>query len=135
MGTQSFRFESVRNLSEYETERQKQQIVLDANNSLKYRREQGQFSTPYGLAKEIVKYGLKTLNSNQIHFLEPAIGTGVFYSALLPELKNIKKDLINSLGVEKDTTFASVAEKIWSNKGLAICNDDFIENQPQYPLL
>jgi predicted RNA methylase len=48
------------------------------------RNKLGQFATPNVLATDILEYA-KTLlpTSQQIRFLDPAFGTGAFYSALL----------------------------------------------------
>jgi hypothetical protein len=44
----------------------------------------GQFATPNTLAIEIINYSKTLLSPDQkIRFLDPAIGTGSFYSALL----------------------------------------------------
>ena len=57
---------------------------LDSSKTQAERNKLGQFATPTVLATDIIEYA-KTLLSTaqQIRFLEPAFGTGAFYSALL----------------------------------------------------
>ena len=44
----------------------------------------GQFATPSALASEILAYAKKLMPCGQkIRFLDPGLGTGAFYSALL----------------------------------------------------
>ena len=42
----------------------------------------GQFATPFELALSLARYAHKTLGEGGVRFLDPAIGTGSFYSAL-----------------------------------------------------
>lgn len=71
-------------MMDIEHKRQQLQNELDLAQSQDIRNVLGQFSTPYPLAHDIMSY-LYTLvdNNAEVSFLEPAIGTGVFYSALL----------------------------------------------------
>ncbi|MDR1014418.1 MAG: SAM-dependent methyltransferase, partial [Coriobacteriales bacterium] len=66
-----------------EQRRQALQAELDEKRSTDYRRHLGQFATPPELASEIVSYGLSLMGGRPIRFLEPAVGTGSFFSALL----------------------------------------------------
>ena len=100
MGTQNKRFESIGYLNEIEANRVLLQYMTDNKKSIETRRKLGQFATPYALAQEIVTYGLKLLNSDTIDFLEPAIGTGTIYSALLEECEKTAKRLRKSIGFE-----------------------------------
>ena len=56
---------------------------IDSQKMLDTRRKMGQFATPMPLAKEMLQYASNILNSQEIYFLDPAFGTGAFYSALL----------------------------------------------------
>ena len=78
-----------------EAERVVEQIQLDASKTSLERNRLGQFATPNLLAIEILKYSKTLISANQeIHFLDPAIGTGSFYSALL---QSFSAEQINQL--------------------------------------
>lgn len=124
MGTQNKRYGTIGDLNELEHVRLAFQVEIDGMKDIEERRRFGQFSTPYELAKEIVSFGLDLLHSNEISFLEPCIGTGVFYSALLSATdQNIQ--INNATGVELDAAYIKCAKKIWRNMGLKIYNDNF----------
>lgn len=112
-----------------EAERVVEQIQLDASKNSVERNRLGQFATPNSLAIEILKYS-KTLlpASEEIHFLDPAIGTGSFYSALLQSfpLKQIK----SAVGYEIDRDYAEVAIKLWTKTPLKLHVADFTEIPP-----
>jgi predicted RNA methylase len=124
MGTQNNRFGTVGNLTQIEVEREQMQDQVDSAKSIDERRRLGQFATPIDLAKEIVSYGLKIQNSNSISFLEPALGTGAFYSALLSELDKSDKVLDSAFGVEIDSDYYNAASSLWG-KSIDILKGDF----------
>ena len=64
-----------------EARRQMMQDELDLHKPHKERNMMGQFATPYDLAVEIMEYVRPFCPQGTMTFLEPAIGTGVFYSA------------------------------------------------------
>ena len=127
MGTSNIRYGSIRNLTELESTRKRIQHEIDSQKSLADRRQLGQFSTPNSLAREITSFGLQLLNSNEIRFLEPAIGTGSFYSALLAEVKEDTK--VSALGYEIDTQFFDAAQQIWGDS-IQLYNADFTKSTP-----
>jgi type I restriction-modification system DNA methylase subunit len=49
------------------------------------RNKWGQFATPPKLAQSIARYALAVMQGKPIRFLDPAIGTGSFFSALSRE--------------------------------------------------
>lgn len=112
-----------------EAERVVEQIQLDASKNSVERNRLGQFATPNSLAIEMLKYS-KTLipNSEEIRFLDPAIGTGSFYSALLQSfpLEQIK----SAVGYEIDQDYAEVAIKLWAKTPLKLHIADFTESTP-----
>jgi len=60
------------------------QASLDVEKTQAERNRLGQFATPAALAKDIIGYAARLLPRNEkVSFLDPAIGTGSFYSALL----------------------------------------------------
>ena len=125
MGTQNKRFRTVRDLSVIETKRMQLQKQIDAGKYIEERRKLGQFATPVELAKEIVSYGLTLLNENDIFFLEPALGTGAFYSALLSEIIQFDKCIKNAVGIELDDKYYSVAHELWRDSNISLINADF----------
>lgn len=123
MGTQDRGFSAVWTLKEKEENRLKQQIKLDMFKDMEERRRLGQYATPPELAREIAAYGLKLFaNKDKIRFLEPAFGTGAFYSALLSELQ--EEQLEFGVGYEIDSVYAKAAKEIWGEQ-ILIRNADF----------
>jgi adenine-specific DNA-methyltransferase len=59
------------------------QAELDDRKTQAERNRLSQFSTPTALAQDILKYAATLLpDGKEVHFLDPAIGTGSFYTAL-----------------------------------------------------
>jgi len=81
-----------------ELNRQSVQASLDEKRSIEYRRRLGQFATPYHLASEIISGGIALLGDRNIKFLEPAFGTGSFFSALLSSDRS--ENVESAIGVE-----------------------------------
>ena len=88
------------------------QKIIDGEKDIDERRKYGQFATPFALAQEIVKYGLHLLSETNISFLEPCIGSGSFYSALLSEVNN-DHCIQNATGIEIDPVYYGCATKVW----------------------
>lgn len=118
-----------------ESDRKKLQDFLDAQKSQAERNSLGQFSTPYNLAVDIMKYAKNNLDIRPISFLEPAIGTGVFYSAFLDVFGS--KIPHTALGFEIDSHYYNPAKDLWHNSQLEMRNADFLEQSPdkKYSLL
>ncbi len=102
------------------------QKELDSQKSQKERNVLGQFSTPYPLAEQICHYVSSLIGKEIESFLEPAIGTGVFYSALA-ETAKVKK----ALGFEIDPVYFNPAKEIWKNTNLEMINQDFLLSEPK----
>lgn len=114
MGAQDRGLGSVRSIEQIEYERQRAQALLDNNCAIEDRRKLGQYATPNPLAREIVKYGLSLTKSNEkIRFLEPAFGTGAFYSALLSET-NIAS-IETATGYEIDSPVFEISKALWGD--------------------
>lgn len=137
MGTQNKRFRTIGNLIDLEKLREQTQLNIDRTKDIEERRKYGQFATPFSLAKEIIAYGLDLLDEKNISFLEPALGTGAFYSALLHEISDTKKTIQRATGIELDQKYFNSAESIWSGNLLQLCNTDFLRTSPngKYNLL
>lgn len=107
-----------------EKRRLAEQERLDSLKSANERNELGQFATPPSLAVDIVQLAQRLWSRNEeARFLDPAIGTGSFYSALLrafgPEY------IAAAHGIELDPLYAGAASSLWQETGLSITNADF----------
>jgi adenine-specific DNA-methyltransferase len=112
-----------------EAERVVEQIQLDASKTSLERNRLGQFATPNLLAIEILKYSKTLLPANEeIHFLDPAIGTGSFYSALLQSFS--AEQIKSATGYEIDQGYAEAALKLWASTSLELNIADFTESIP-----
>ena len=138
MGTQNRRFSKVRSVNDsIENYRLSLQEKLDACKTIEERRKLGQFATPTSLARDVVAFGLNHIDTYKgIRFLDPAFGTGSFYSALLQEATSY--NLIKATAVEIDPMFANAARDIWFDHDLLnVMNSDFTDIEPdgQYNLV
>lgn len=127
MGTQNKRFGEIGNLNLFELKRIQFQTAIDNSKSIENRRRFGQFATPYELAKEILSFGLTLQQEKEISFLEPAIGTGALYSALLSECSKQSRNIKSAIGVELDEDFFVAANELWSDTNINLVNGDFTE--------
>lgn len=107
-----------------EDSRFKLQKELDNQKTQISRNKLGQFSTPFALARDIAEEASKeTITSKKISFLDPAIGTGVFYSAILDVFG---EERINSAtGYEVDPHYSRPTINLWKDYDLKINEDDF----------
>jgi adenine-specific DNA-methyltransferase len=112
------------NYSEIETSRIALQLKSDEHRTKTDRNRLGQFATPTGMAQDIVRY-IQTLFDDQIDFLEPSLGTGSFYSALLSTFG--RERIHSAVGVEIDDELSNHAQDLWASRGLQVINDDFFE--------
>jgi hypothetical protein len=116
---------------EAETTRLAEQRRLDQLKTAKERNKWGQFATPPALALDIAQYAWKKVRRRKggFSFLDPAVGTGSFFGALL---QTFPKDRIElATGVELDKSFADAARAIWQDQGLRIVQADFTKQKPQ----
>jgi predicted RNA methylase len=117
-------------LEKREALRVEEQVRLDLLKSAVERNEWGQFATPPALAAEMAVYvrELWRERSDKVMFLDPAIGTGSFFSALR------KVDghgwLASAAGIELDANFAAAAASLWAGEGLRVIAGDFTKLQP-----
>ena len=121
--------ENIRSSMVYarELQRRDAQAQLDDERSQLERNRLGQFATPNVLATEIVTYLLGLLDDKEpINFLEPALGSGSFYSALLQVVESV--DRINSaVGFEIDPRFSALARELWGEFGLRVIEGDYTD--------
>src|SRR5271157_3371714 len=113
---------------EIEERRQQEQARLDSLKTAQERNKWGQFATPPELALSIARYAHSLLEEKSVRFLDPAIGTGSFYSALLQALPPERIEA--ATGIELDPIFAEAAAALWGNTGLRIVSGDFTEQHP-----
>ena len=130
MGTQNKRYRAIRDLSAVEQSRRLMQATIDNEKDIEERRKHGQFSTPFDLAKEIVSYGLHLLSEDDIAFLDPCMGSGVFYSALLNTTNSHHCNSV-ATGIEIDPLYYNCANSLWSDSGIELINDDFTMAKPK----
>jgi hypothetical protein len=106
------------------------QADLDAKKTGKQRNILGQFATPTLLARQIVAYGLSLLPPKEgVSFLDPAIGTGSFYSALLQEAGD--RVVNDAVGFEVDKHYGNPAKQLWDGYPLSIKISDFTFSEPK----
>jgi adenine-specific DNA-methyltransferase len=108
--------------------RQTEQTRLDSLKTAAERNKWGQFATPFALALSLSRYAHKTLGEKRLRFLDPAIGTGSFYSALSQVVPAMSIEA--ATGVELDPMFAEAAESLWGKSGLHVVRGDFTMEKP-----
>jgi hypothetical protein len=112
-----------------EARRQKQQTRLDTLKTAGERNKWGQFATPPELALSLARYARAlTGQGGGIRFLDPAIGTGSFYSALRQAFS--PQEIDAATGIELDPLFANAARDLWGDSGLNIVRGDFTKRRP-----
>jgi adenine-specific DNA-methyltransferase len=105
------------------------QVELDGRKTQAERNRLGQFATPTTLADDILRYAVRLLPSaEKVYFLDPAIGTGSFYSALRRVFPS--EHIAEALGFEIDPRYVEPASKLWKDSGLVIRCADFTRAKP-----
>ena len=105
------------------------QSNLDGQKTQAERNRLGQFATPTALAQNILKYAATLLPPGaKAHFLDPAIGTGSFYSALCKVFP--KTQIAEAHGFEIDPHYGTPAARLWKDTGLAMKLADFTHADP-----
>ena len=105
------------------------QQQLDAARTQAERNKLGQFATPYELAIEMLEYANSLLPGNQsIRFLDPAIGTGSFLSALLRSCPVSRIDSIT--GYEIDPYYGHKSMELWDESLFDLRIADFTRVMP-----
>ena len=111
-----------------EARRLEEQDRLDSLKSATERNQWGQFATPPELALSIARYARRLMGDASVRFLDPAIGTGSFYSAL--DRAFPRESISSAVGIELDPIFARAAEALWQGRGLHITEGDFTRQPP-----
>jgi len=115
--------------TELEAERLRLQQELDTAKSQADRNRLGQFATPSALAADILKCAkIFWSPGRKVRFLDPALGTGAFYSALLNEFPS--SQIESAMGYEIDPRYAKEALRLWGDKPLDLRIGDFTRATP-----
>jgi len=105
------------------------QAELDQLKTQVERNRLGQFATPTALAVDILSYASHLHpKGKKVRFLDPAIGTGAFYSALQRVFPKIT--IAEALGFEIDPHYKKPASELWAKDGLVIKLADFTVENP-----
>lgn len=100
------------------------QAKLDGHKSQAERNKLGQFATPTQLARDVLAHGLSLLPQGApIRFLDPAIGTGSFYSAL--RAVSAEHQVQSATGFEIDPHYGEPAQTLWAQTPLCLALTDF----------
>ncbi len=120
-------------IDDIEQQRVALQADLDAKKTQAERNRLGQFATPTKLAWDILKYAYSLIpRKEKVSFLDPAIGTGAFYSALMKVFP--KNRIERALGFEIDPHYGDPSILLWKNSGLTMKSADFTHEEPFEPL-
>ena len=115
--------------SQQENHRLAIQSELDAAKNQAARNKMGQFATPTELARQILEYAKTRLDDTQpVKFIDPAIGTGSFFSALLNVFP--KGNVKRAVGYEIDEHYGRPAANLWRDSSLEINIQDFTSAAP-----
>jgi hypothetical protein len=107
------------NLTTTESIRTLRQLQLDSAKTQIERNKLGQFATPTALAADIFKYAKTLLLSDQkIRFLDPAFGTGAFYSALLQQFPSLQ--IVKAIAYEINPHYGDEAIELWRDTPLQL---------------
>ena len=105
------------------------QARLDGHKTQAERNKLGQFATPTKLAHDVLAYGLSLLPpTTPIRFLDPAFGTGSFYSALVSV--SADRPVKSATGFEIDPHYGEPAKAFWADTPLDISLADFTQRPP-----
>lgn len=111
-------------VARWESKRLHLQAQLDSAKTQEERNRLGQFATPAPLAEAITRSSLLYLpDQKSICFLDPAFGTGSFYSALLRSVDS--KRIERAGGFEVDPHYGVPAIELWRNTPLQLSIADF----------
>lgn len=111
-----------------ESVRQTGQAFLEKLRSDDHYHASQQGATPFELATDIAGLALRYHPGCEVNFLEPCIGTGIFFSALLHGATDHHGDfeIRTAHGVEPDEQFATLAHDLWAPAGLTVHDFDFM---------
>ena len=116
-------------LEEREEQRLTLQAALDDAKARVERNKLGQFATPQPLARAMLRQAATFLPARRsLRFLDPAIGTGAFYSAFLDVFG--ERRVKNAVGYEIDPHYGLPAKRLWAGTGIELRLADFTQAAP-----
>jgi len=98
-------------------------MLLDSQKTALERNKLGQFATPPELALSLAQYAREILGKQRVRFIDPAIGTGSFFSAVAQTFPS--SQIESALGIEVDPLFANAARNLWKGQNLQVLAGDF----------
>ncbi len=105
------------------------QARLDAAKTQEERNRLGQFATPTALAADILTCARSLLPDDVlVRFIDPAFGTGSFYSALNRVFP--AERVVEAAGFEIDPHYGQEAQRLWQTTPLRLELADFTRTQP-----
>jgi adenine-specific DNA-methyltransferase len=119
----------MKRVRDLEDDRLTLQAQLDAARPRAERNRLGQFATPTGLALDIMEYAKTLLPANSyVRFLDPAFGTGSFYSALMKTFPG--NQIVAAEGFEIDKVYGEPTVRLWNRTSLKLNITDFTSVEP-----
>jgi len=116
-------------IEELEAQRVGLQATLDAEKTSEERNKMGQFATPSPLARAVLEHAQSLLpKRGKIRFLDPALGSGAFYAALLRVFGAERVKAAKAF--EIDAHYGKPAEGLWGERGLDLVHGDFTRAKP-----
>jgi hypothetical protein len=116
-------------IEKLEAERLSIQSDLDGQKTQEERNKLGQFATPSALARDILAYAKDLLPDNTpVQFLDPALGSGAFYSALKRVFGS--DPITHAAAFEIDPHYGKPAQALWESQGLNLTHGDFTQAKP-----
>ncbi|WP_455851736.1 Eco57I restriction-modification methylase domain-containing protein [Pantoea endophytica] len=118
-------------LEKLEAERLSIQLELDKKKTSAERNRLGQFATPPKLAHDILTCAKELLpNNSLVNFLDPALGSGAFYSALKRVFATDQDSIEYTAAFEIDPHYGKPAQYLWESQGLNLTHGDFTKFEP-----
>lgn len=122
----------TKTFAELENERAALQEQCDSAKTQEDRNRLGQFATPTPLARQIMEFAKKWFPlGEKVRFLDPAFGTGAFYSALHQTFPQTQIEA--ATGFEVDSHYANETLRLWRGSGLDLRVADFTKASPPEP--
>lgn len=116
-------------IDQLESQRQTLQAELDGKKTQEERNVMGQFSTPIALANDVLNHAKNIFpKRGKVRFLDPAFGTGSFYSALNTVFPSTR--IGAATGFEVDEHYGKPALKLWEQTELNYQLADFTKHTP-----
>ncbi|MBN1935412.1 MAG: Eco57I restriction-modification methylase domain-containing protein [Anaerolineae bacterium] len=119
-------------IDDLERARLELQARIDATKTSNERNRLGQFATPTALAVDILSFAQNILEKRApacpIRFLDPAFGSGAFYSALLRVFP--ADQIARAWGCEIDPSYGQQAQVLWQDTKLGLDIQDFTRLTP-----